>query len=127
ADHVRSFSVENVRLTDLISSRKATLGTLYLTATHVIFVENVLETCKETWIVLHSQISSIEKQATTATGCPLLIRCKNFQIIQLIIPQERDCHDVYISLISLICLARPAIPSNGLVPALREYRNSRGE
>ncbi|GAB0188498.1 myotubularin-related protein 7 [Grus japonensis] len=55
-------------------------------------------------LVLHSQISSIEKQATTATGCPLLIRCKNFQIIQLVIPQERDCHDVYISLIRL---ARP--------------------
>lgn len=54
--------------------------------------------------VLHSQISSIEKQATTATGCPLLIRCKNFQNIQFVLPQERDCHDVYISLIRL---ARP--------------------
>ncbi|KAK1341798.1 hypothetical protein QTO34_016548 [Cnephaeus nilssonii] len=49
----------------------------------------------------HSQISTIEKQATTATGCHLLIRCKNFQLLQLIIPQERDCHDVYISLIRL--------------------------
>uniref|UniRef100_A0A8C0QLL4 Myotubularin related protein 7 n=1 Tax=Chelonoidis abingdonii TaxID=106734 RepID=A0A8C0QLL4_CHEAB len=95
--HMR-VTVENVRLIDRVSSRKAALGTLYLTATHVIFVENVSETRKETWI-LHSQISSIEKQATTVTGCPLLIRCKNFQIIQLIIPQERDCHDVYISLI----------------------------
>uniref|UniRef100_H0VJA1 Myotubularin related protein 7 n=1 Tax=Cavia porcellus TaxID=10141 RepID=H0VJA1_CAVPO len=75
-------------------------GYLYLTATHVIFVDNAPDTRKETWI-LHSQISTIEKQATTATGCPLLIRCKNFQIIQLIIPQERDCHDVYISLIRL--------------------------
>uniref|UniRef100_A0A8C3I0P3 Myotubularin related protein 7 n=1 Tax=Chrysemys picta bellii TaxID=8478 RepID=A0A8C3I0P3_CHRPI len=102
-EHIRMPKVENVRLIDRISSRKAALGTLYLTATHVIFVENVSETRKETWI-LHSQISSIEKQATTVTGCPLLIRCKNFQIIQLIIPQERDCHDVYISLIRL---ARP--------------------
>ncbi|XP_034628414.1 myotubularin-related protein 7 [Trachemys scripta elegans] len=102
-EHIRMPKVENVRLIDRISSRKAALGTLYLTATHVIFVENVSETRKETWI-LHSQISSIEKQATTVTGCPLLIRCKNFQIIQLIVPQERDCHDVYISLIRL---ARP--------------------
>nr|XP_038034977.1 myotubularin-related protein 7 isoform X4 [Anas platyrhynchos] len=99
----RWLEVENVRLLDRVSSRKAALGTLYLTATHVIFVENSSDTRKETW-VLHSQISSIEKQATTATGCPLLIRCKNFQVIQLIIPQERDCHDVYISLIRL---ARP--------------------
>ncbi|XP_047905776.1 myotubularin-related protein 7 isoform X3 [Anser cygnoides] len=102
-EHIRMPKVENVRLLDRVSSRKAALGTLYLTATHVIFVENASETRKETW-VLHSQISSIEKQATTATGCPLLIRCKNFQVIQLIIPQERDCHDVYISLIRL---ARP--------------------
>uniref|UniRef100_A0A8C5YHL3 Myotubularin related protein 7 n=1 Tax=Microcebus murinus TaxID=30608 RepID=A0A8C5YHL3_MICMU len=95
--------VENVRLVDRVSPKKAALGTLYLTATHVIFVENTPDSRKETWI-LHSQISTIEKQATTATGCPLLIRCKNFQIIQLVIPQERDCHDVYISLIRL---ARP--------------------
>ncbi|XP_027532280.1 myotubularin-related protein 7 isoform X2 [Neopelma chrysocephalum] len=102
-EHIRMPKVENVRLLDRLSSRKAVLGTLYLTATHVIFVENGSETRKETW-VLHSQISSIEKQATTATGCPLLIRCKNFQVIQLVIPQERDCHDIYISLIRL---ARP--------------------
>ncbi|KAJ7408361.1 Myotubularin-related protein 7 [Willisornis vidua] len=99
-EHIRMPKVENVRLLDRLSSRKAVLGTLYLTATHVIFVENGSETRKETW-VLHSQISSIEKQATTANGCPLLIRCKNFQVIQLVIPQERDCHDVYISLIRL--------------------------
>ncbi|XP_058381067.1 myotubularin-related protein 7 isoform X2 [Diceros bicornis minor] len=99
-EHIRTPKVENVRLVDRISSKKAALGTLYLTATHVIFVENAPDTRKETWI-LHSQISTIEKQATTATGCPLLIRCKNFQLLQLIVPQERDCHDVYISLIRL--------------------------
>ncbi|XP_058145951.1 phosphatidylinositol-3-phosphate phosphatase MTMR7 [Dasypus novemcinctus] len=102
-EHIRTPKVENVRLADRVSSRKAALGTLYLTATHVIFVENAPDTRKETWI-LHSQISTIEKQATTATGCPLLIRCKNFQTVQLVIPQERDCHDVYVSLIRL---ARP--------------------
>ncbi|XP_036694443.1 myotubularin-related protein 7 isoform X2 [Balaenoptera musculus] len=99
----KDIKVENVRLVDGISSKKAALGTLYLTATHVIFVENAPDTRKETWI-LHSQISTIEKQATTATGCPLLVRCKNFQLLQLVIPQERDCHDVYISLLRL---ARP--------------------
>ncbi|KAJ8777739.1 hypothetical protein J1605_001198 [Eschrichtius robustus] len=102
-EHIRTPKVENVRLVDGISSKKAALGTLYLTATHVIFVENASDTRKETWI-LHSQISTIEKQATTATGCPLLVRCKNFQLLQLVIPQERDCHDVYISLLRL---ARP--------------------
>ncbi|XP_043918346.1 myotubularin-related protein 7 [Protopterus annectens] len=99
-EYIRTPKVENVRLIDRITSRKATIGTLYLTATHVIFVENASEARKETW-VLHSQISSVEKQPTTATGCPLLIRCKNYQLIQLIIPQERDSHDVYISLVRL--------------------------
>ncbi|XP_045142488.1 myotubularin-related protein 7 isoform X2 [Echinops telfairi] len=102
-EHIRTPKVENVRLVDRVSPKKAALGTLYLTATHFIFVENAPDSRKETWI-LHSQISTIEKQATTATGSPLLIRCKNFQIVQLIIPQERDCHDVYISLLRL---ARP--------------------
>ncbi|MGH0153740.1 UNVERIFIED_CONTAM: hypothetical protein FKN15_061212, partial [Acipenser sinensis] len=92
--------VENVRLLDRVSSRKAPVGTLYLNATHVIFVENAPETRKETWI-LHSQICAVEKRLTSATGCPLLIRCKNYQVIEFIILQERDCQDVYISLMRL--------------------------
>ncbi|XP_028657886.1 myotubularin-related protein 7b [Erpetoichthys calabaricus] len=99
-EYIRTPKVENVRLIDRVSTRKAPLGTLYLTATHIIFVENASEARKETW-VLYSQICTMEKQPTTATGCPLLIRCKNFQVILFIIPQEKDCHDVYISLIRL--------------------------
>ncbi|XP_039205331.1 myotubularin-related protein 7 isoform X2 [Crotalus tigris] len=102
-EYIRMPKVENVRFIDGISSKRTVLGTLYLTATHVIFVENEPDNRKETWI-LYSQISSIEKLATSASGCPMLIRCKNFQNIQFIMSQERDCHDVYISLIRL---ARP--------------------
>ncbi|XP_034257274.1 myotubularin-related protein 7 isoform X2 [Pantherophis guttatus] len=102
-EYIRMPKVENVRFIDGISSKRTALGTLYLTATHVIFVENEPDNRKETWI-LHSQISSVEKLATSASGCPMLIRCKNFQNIQFIMSQERDCHDVYISLIRL---ARP--------------------
>nr|XP_033800120.1 myotubularin-related protein 7 isoform X2 [Geotrypetes seraphini] len=99
-EHIRTPKVENVHLLDRISSKKSALGTLYLTATHIIFVENISDTRKETWI-LHSHISSIEKQAATISGCPLLIHCKNYQLIQIIIPQERDFHDLYISLVRL--------------------------
>ncbi|XP_072352954.1 myotubularin-related protein 7b isoform X4 [Scyliorhinus torazame] len=99
-EYIRTPKIENVRLLDRVSSKKASAGSLYLTATHLIFVEHLSESRKETWI-LHSQICAVEKQATTATGCPLLIRCKNFQVIQFIISQERDCHDIYISLIRL--------------------------
>ncbi|KAJ8416507.1 hypothetical protein AAFF_G00357950 [Aldrovandia affinis] len=99
-EHIRMPKVENVRLIDRVSSRKACVGTLYLTATHTIFVENVSEMRKETW-VLHSLVCGVEKQSTTATGCLLLVRCKNFQVIRFVLPQERDCHDVYVSLMRL--------------------------
>ncbi|XP_054648500.1 myotubularin-related protein 7a isoform X1 [Dunckerocampus dactyliophorus] len=51
----------------------------------------------ETW-VLHSLVFSVEKQSPTPSGCPLLIHCKNFQVLHFVIPQERECHDVYVSL-----------------------------
>uniref|UniRef100_A0A8C7UWB2 MTMR6-9 GRAM domain-containing protein n=1 Tax=Oncorhynchus mykiss TaxID=8022 RepID=A0A8C7UWB2_ONCMY len=62
-------------------------GTLYLTGTHLIFVETSCNTRKETW-VLHHLIATVEKLPLTATGCPLHISCKNF-------------HNVYQSLLKL--------------------------
>ncbi|XP_056138407.1 myotubularin-related protein 7a [Lampris incognitus] len=96
-EHIRLPKVEHVRLIDRISTRRSSLGTLYLTATHTIFVENETEMRSETW-VLHSLVCSVEKQATTTTGCPLLIHCKNFQSLHFLLPLERDCHDVQVSL-----------------------------
>lgn len=51
--------------------------------------------------VLHSLVCSVEKQATTPSGSPLLIHCKNFQVLHFVIPQERECHDVHVSLLRL--------------------------
>lgn len=45
--------------------------------------------------VLHSLVSAVEKVPATPAGCPLLLRCKNFQVIQFVIPQDRDCQDVH--------------------------------
>lgn len=43
--------VEQVRLLDRAAGqRKASVGTLYLSATHTIFVENDPETRRETWV-----------------------------------------------------------------------------
>uniref|UniRef100_A0A672HRA1 Uncharacterized protein n=1 Tax=Salarias fasciatus TaxID=181472 RepID=A0A672HRA1_SALFA len=42
-------------------------------------------------------VCSVEKQAATSAGCPLLVHCKNFQVLHFIIPQERECHDVHLS------------------------------
>lgn len=96
-EHIRLPKVENVRLLDRVFPRKRRVGTLYLTATHTIFVENEAGVRNETW-VLHSLVCSVEKQAAAASGCPLLIHCKNFQVLHFVIPGERECHDVHLSL-----------------------------
>ncbi|TNM99090.1 hypothetical protein fugu_013654 [Takifugu bimaculatus] len=96
-EHIRVPKVEKVRLLDRVSPRRSRVGTLYLTATHTIFVEEEAEVRSETW-VLHSLVSSVEKQSPTASGFPLILHCKNFQSLHLIVAQEQDCQDVLLSL-----------------------------
>ncbi|XP_056294717.1 myotubularin-related protein 7-like isoform X2 [Pseudoliparis swirei] len=96
-EHIRLPKVENVRLLDRVSPRRSRVGTLYLTATHTIFVENEAGVRNETW-VLHSLVFSVEMQAASASGCSLLVRCKNFQVLHFVVPRERECHDVHLSL-----------------------------
>lgn len=48
--------------------------------------------------VFHSLVSSVEKQGATDSGCPLLVHCKNFQVLNFVIPREQECHDVFLSL-----------------------------
>ncbi|KAF4025698.1 hypothetical protein G4228_017648, partial [Cervus hanglu yarkandensis] len=92
------FQVEQVKLLDRFStSNKSLTGTLYLTATHLLFIDAHQ---KETWI-LHHHIASVEKLALTTSGCPLVIQCKNFRTVHFIVPRERDCHDIYNSLLQL--------------------------
>ena len=92
---IRVPKVENVRLVDRLNYAHPDVGTLYLTPTHVIFVDPVLK--KEHWILL-MHVSSVEKLPTRTSGCPLFIKCKNFLHITFIIPKERDALDVYLSL-----------------------------
>ncbi|XP_040001636.1 myotubularin-related protein 7b isoform X2 [Xiphias gladius] len=100
-EHIRTPKVENVRLLDRLSGqRKASIGTLYLSATHTIFVENNPESRKETW-VLHSMVNSVERPPTTPAGSQLILRCKDFHVFQILMAQERDCLDVHASLVRL--------------------------
>lgn len=48
--------------------------------------------------LFYSHISSIEKLSLTTSGSPLLIRSKTFLCVTIVIPKDRDCHDVYTSL-----------------------------
>ncbi|XP_038617656.1 myotubularin-related protein 6 isoform X2 [Tachyglossus aculeatus] len=97
-EHIRTTKVEQVRLLDRFSSSSKSLtGTLYLTATHLLFIDSLQ---KETWI-LHHHIAAVEKLALTTSGCPLVIQCKNFRVVHFVVPRERDCHDIYNSLLQL--------------------------
>lgn len=100
-EFIKTPKVDNVKLVDGIRTKhqpNAPVGTLYLTATHLIFVD--LTGKKEVWI-LHMHVSSVSKQSLSTTGCPLVVRCKTFQVVTFIIPKERDCHDIYTSLLKL--------------------------
>lgn len=99
-EHIITPKVENVKLLDRYTDKKSTQGTLYLTPTHFIYVEQTNNTRKETW-VLHHHISSVEKLPLSASGCPLLIHCKTFQLLHLVFQREKDCQDVYQSLLRL--------------------------
>ncbi|XP_059820158.1 myotubularin-related protein 6 [Hypanus sabinus] len=99
-EHIRTPKVEQVKLLDRFGSNKSVLGTLYLTASHLIYRESTAVNPKEIWI-MHHHIAVVEKLALTTVGCPLAIRCKNFRVIHFIIPRERDCHDIYNSLLKL--------------------------
>lgn len=83
---------------DRYNTKKPKIGTLYITATHTIFVDPNAN--KETWI-LHMHIGSIEKLPLSTTGSPLLIKCKTFLTVTFVIPREKECHDVYQTLLKL--------------------------
>ncbi|XP_078401538.1 phosphatidylinositol-3,5-bisphosphate 3-phosphatase MTMR6 [Cetorhinus maximus] len=99
-EHIRTPKVEQVKCLDRFSSNKSTTGTLHLTTTHLIYRESTTVNPKEIWI-MHHHIAIVEKLSLTAVGCPLVIQCKNFRVIHFIIPRERDCHDIYNSLLKL--------------------------
>ncbi|XP_065545615.1 myotubularin-related protein 8 isoform X2 [Lathamus discolor] len=105
-EHITTPKVENVKLLDRYTNRKAANGTLYLTATHLIYVDASTDVRKETWI-LHHHIATVEKLPLTTAGYPLLIHCKNFHVAHFVIGQERDCHEVYTSLLKLSQPAKP--------------------
>lgn len=94
---IKTPKVENVLMLDRYNARKPYSGTLYLTATHLIFVNS---DGKETWI-MHMHIASVEKLTLTTTGSPLQIRCKTFLSVTFVVPKERDCYEIFMTLLKL--------------------------
>lgn len=97
-EFIKASKVENVKWLDRVNPRKSSEGTLHLTTTNLIFVDNAQK--NETWI-LHMHIGNVEKHPITTGGSPLHIKYKNFMAATFIIPRERDCQDFYTSLLKL--------------------------
>ena len=81
-EHIRTAKVENVKLVDKITPKSSPVGTLYLTTSHLIFIDEKEK--KELWI-LHMLMQSIEKPVLTTAGSQLKILCSNFLSVTFMI------------------------------------------
>ena len=86
-EHIATPKVENVQLLDNINTRNSTVGTLYITTTHLIFVSP--EEKEELWI-LHMHLNIVEKLPLTTSGSPLRIQCSNFRAATFLIHRDKD-------------------------------------
>lgn len=100
-EHIHTPKVEAVKLLDRLNPRNSPIGTLYLTTSHLIFIE--AQAKKELWI-LHMLMNSIDKPLLTTSGSQLRIVCSHFQSVIFVIQRDKDAYDVYNSLVEL---ARP--------------------
>ncbi|KJH44689.1 hypothetical protein DICVIV_09296 [Dictyocaulus viviparus] len=49
--------------------------------------------------IANGLIGSVERGPLTAAGCPLVIRCKHFQVVNLLIGRDKLCQDLYETLL----------------------------
>ncbi|OWF52869.1 myotubularin-related protein 8-like isoform X2 [Mizuhopecten yessoensis] len=101
-DLIKTPKVDNVKLLERYKVRQSSVGTLYLTTTHLIFVDAAGK--REVWI-LHMHMAAIDRLPLTTGGSPLQLRCKDFRCVTFVIPKDRECQDIYESLMDL---SRPA-------------------
>ena len=97
-DHIYTPKIEGVKLLDRLNPRSSPIGTLYVTTSHLIFIEECAK--KEVWI-LHMLMFNIEKPLLTTSGSQLRIYCSHFQNVTFVIQRDKDAHDVYQSLVEL--------------------------
>ncbi|OUC48448.1 hypothetical protein D917_01191 [Trichinella nativa] len=77
--------------------------------------------------ISHCQISSLQRAQPVDSGWPLIISGKIFFALTMIIPKERDCQDIYDS---LLALSRPTciddLPAFCFVPEMKDLMQSEG-
>lgn len=60
-------------------------------------------------------VSSVERPPAIPAGSPLILRCKDFRVFQILIPLETDCLNVHTSLVRL---SRPGVCSPHVTPSM---------
>ncbi|CAH8627726.1 unnamed protein product [Dicrocoelium dendriticum] len=102
-DRLRITQVNDVFYIDHFDGKAHVRGTLHLTLTHVFFI--AISRKQEIWL-RNQLIASVHRPPLTTKGAPLIICGKNFRVIRLLIPRERDCHDVYTTIKQLSTVTR---------------------
>ncbi|XGW27822.1 hypothetical protein V3C99_007982 [Haemonchus contortus] len=88
--------VDKVQLVDRLGVEPNIVGTLHVTTSHIIFRSE--DGTKERWVA-NGLIGSVERGPLSISGCPLIIRCKHFLVINLLIPRDKICQDLYETLL----------------------------
>lgn len=90
-----SLKIENVQRVDNANPKIKINGTLYLTSSHLVFVD--AQNKSQVWIY-YSLISLVEKQPLSTAGSPILIKCKHFLSCLFIISKDSDCQTLNLAL-----------------------------
>ncbi|CAI2348872.1 unnamed protein product [Caenorhabditis sp. 36 PRJEB53466] len=106
--------VDKVYLVDRLGAHENLVGTVHVTTTHIIF--RAEDGTKELWLAT-GLIASVERGSLTAAGCMLIIRCKHFQVITLLISRDKACQDLFET------LQRAAKPVSVNVSELLAFEN----
>ncbi|VDO55031.1 unnamed protein product [Haemonchus placei] len=88
--------VDKVQLVDRLGVEPNIVGTIHVTTSHIIFRSE--DGTKERWVA-NGLIGSVERGPLSISGCPLIIRCKHFLVINLLIPRDKICQDLYETLL----------------------------
>ncbi|VDM04118.1 unnamed protein product, partial [Schistocephalus solidus] len=90
--------VDNVTYVDRFNGYARAEGVLHITVTHIFFIDRSGR--YEVWMQT-SLIGSVERLPLTATGAPLVIRGKDFRVACFLVSRDRDCQDLYETLLRL--------------------------
>ncbi|CAJ0932706.1 unnamed protein product, partial [Mesorhabditis belari] len=89
--------VDKVQLVDRWGAESNICGTVHVTTSHVIFKAD--EGSREIWLA-NGLIGTVERGSLSVAGCPLLIRCKHFMQIHLLINRDKVCQELYETLVN---------------------------